>query len=501
MNSADRIPVIVGIGEITDRPQDPAAALEPLSLMADSLRLANEDGGGSWLARLDSLDIVGFVSWRYDAACVQLAARLGVAPRRMQLGGLGGETPVRMIHDAARRIAAGECEVAAIVGGEAVHARAQAKKAGVALPWTPISVNDKRYEGMIALEPVAEQLGASVPAHIYPFYEIASQAHWRQTPEQARAESGALWARFSEVAADNPYSWSRRPMDAATIVTASAGNRFVAWPYTKSMVANPNVNQGAAVLITSLARARAAGMREDQLVFIWGGAAASEPESYLRRDNYTRSAAQDAVLETALRIAGGELALLNFLELYSCFPCVPKMALRSLGLPADHPATVTGGLSFFGGPLNNYMTHAACAMTRALRNTADGRGLLYGQGGFVNKHHALVLGREAAAPNLLGSIHGVQAEANLHQTTVPTLTSDYAGPASLETYTMLFDRAGEVTHGIVIARTGDNRRLMAKVPRADAESLARLQTWTCSVVGTQGRIAPGDGDSLTWSFN
>src|SRR5882757_5562190 len=154
-----------------------------------------------------------------------------------------------------------------------------------------MSVKDNRYDGKIALHPLAQRLGTSVPAHIYPFYEIASQAQWGQTPEQAREESGALWSAFSRVAADNPYAWSTQARDAASIVTPSGTNRLIAWPYTKSMVANPNVNQGAAVLICSLDRARREVIAEDRLIYFHAGAAASEPEDYLQRDAYYRSTA------------------------------------------------------------------------------------------------------------------------------------------------------------------------------------------------------------------
>ena len=90
---------------------------------------------------------------------------------------------------------------------------------------------------------------------------------------------------------------------------------------------------------------------------------------------------------------GGDGRKFDAIELYSCFPCVPKMARRTLGLGRDVQPTVTGGLTFFGAPLNTYMTHAACAMVRKIRSGAK-LGLLYGQGGFVTKHHGLVLSRE-----------------------------------------------------------------------------------------------------------
>ena len=83
------------------------------------------------------------------------------------------------------------------------------------------------------------------------------------------------------------------------------------------------------------------------------------------------------------------------LELYSCFPVVPKMALRRLGLPPGTPVSAAGGLTFHDAPLNNAMTHGAAACVRALRN-ADTLALLYGQGGTLTWHHALVLGREPA---------------------------------------------------------------------------------------------------------
>ena len=65
------------------------------------------------------------------------------------------------------------------------------------------------------------------------------------------------------------------------------------------MVANPTVNQGAAVLLTSLAAARAAGIAEDRIVHIRGGASAEEPRDYLERDQYVESHAQTAVLQAA----------------------------------------------------------------------------------------------------------------------------------------------------------------------------------------------------------
>ncbi|MCY1367172.1 hypothetical protein D9M69_540960 [compost metagenome] len=129
--------------------------------------------------------------------------------------------------------------------------------------------------------PVAIQLGAAMPTTIYPFYENAALAHWGQTPRQAQDESSRLWARYSEVAAANPYAWLRKPFTPEDIARVDAANRLIAWPYTKHMVANPLVNMGAAVLLTSVGHARELGIPEDRWVYVWDGAAAREPRDYL----------------------------------------------------------------------------------------------------------------------------------------------------------------------------------------------------------------------------
>ena len=385
----ERMPVIVGVGEITDRPDDPAQGLEPLALMEQALRRTEADAGAALLARIDALDVVNQVSWPYADMPAQLAARIGARPAHAVYGPVGGESPIRFLHQAAARIASGQSEVAAVCGAEAQSTLTRARKAGIDLPWTPKPERfDPPLRGIDFLHAAAINLGVFMPTNVYPFYENATAASWGQTPAQAQAESGRVWAQYAQLAAANPYAWLKRGYTAGEIVTPSAENRLIAWPYTKLMVANPNVNQGAALILTSLAVARQAGIAEAHCIFVHGGAAANEPRDYLMRDTYDASPAQDAVLHEAASLAGKDG--FSAFELYSCFPCVPKMAARTLGLAPATVPTVTGGLTFFGAPLNTYMTNAACAMSRRLR-AGGGTGLLYGQGEFVTKHHAIVV--------------------------------------------------------------------------------------------------------------
>ncbi|SHN63217.1 acetyl-CoA acetyltransferase [Bradyrhizobium erythrophlei] len=494
---ADRTPVIVGIGEITDRPSEITDGLEPLVLLVEALKRAEADSGVKWLGEIDSLDVVNFLSWRYREPEQLLSSRLGIRPKHVYYGPVGGESPIRHLHEAAQRIARGECSVAAVCGAEAQSTATRAERAGVTLPWTPFAHDvEEPKRGAAFQKPLAVKLGVFRPVSVYPFYEAAAAAHWGKTPREAMAESGALWSAYSQAAGENPNAWLKRRFTPEEITTPSADNRLIAWPYTKLMVANPTVNMGGALLLTNLAKARAAGIAEHRLVYLVGGASAQEPRDYLERDQFVESHAQNAVLTATLDLAGGRAEAFGAIELYSCFPCVPKMARRTLGLGADVMPTVTGGLTFFGAPLNTYMTHAACAMVRKLRGGVK-LGLLYGQGGFVTKHHALILSRDAPSEPLAQDT-SVQHEADRHRGPVPPFVTEAGGQATVESFTAIYGRDNEIEHGVVMLRTEDNSRTLARVPAHDRQTLAHLLNIDRSPIGSSGAISRADDGVLEW---
>lgn len=493
---AERTPVIIGIGEVLDRPTDPAAALEPLALMEAAVRAADADAGGGFLASIDSLDVINLISWRYDRVAVRLAQRLGIVPPRAVYGIVGGETPTTKIHEAALRIMNGNSVVAVITGGEAQNAVAKAKAAGITLPWTPPS---KTPENPIIpsdhVTPLGMSHGIFQPIHLYPLYENATVAAWGLTPGAALAESGAAYERISAAAAANPFAWGRTAFTAQQITTVADDNRMICWPYTKRMVANNNVNAAAAVLMTTLAAARAAGIPEDRIIHVHGGASAGEHMDFLKRDSYVHSAAQDAVLGQAMRIAPHGF---DRVELYSCFPTVPKMARRTLGLGADVPLSVTGGLSFAGAGLNCYMLHSTCAMVRVLRDKPADQALLYGQGGYVTKHHALVIGNRPADAAWLMLNRDVQDAAEDARGDVPAFDGTYAGPAAIETFSIVFGREGQPSHGSVVGRTPDSARVFGKVDVADSDAVAALLSLDAHPIGLPGRVSVGDDGLQHW---
>ena len=494
---ADRTPVIIGVGDVLDRPADPAAALEPLALMEAAVRAADADAGGGFLDRIDSLDVINLISWRYDRVAARLAKRLGIVPPRAVYAVVGGETPTTKIHEAALRIMNGDSMVAVVTGGEAQNAVAKAKAAGITLPWTaPAKAPENPIIPSEHVTPLGMQHGIFQPIHIYPLYENATTAAWGLTPAQALAESGAAYERISAVASTNPFAWGRKAFSADEIINVSDDNRMICWPYTKRMVANNNVNAAAAVLMTTLAAARAAGIAEDRIIHVHGGASAGEPMDYLKRDQYVHSVAQDAVLGQAMRIAPNGF---DRVELYSCFPTVPKMARRTLGLGPDAPLSVMGGLSFAGAGLNCYMLHSTCAMVRSLRERPADQALLYGQGGYVTKHHALVVGNRPAEAASLMLNRDVQDTAEDARADVPRHDTGYAGPAVVETFSIVFDRDGKPSHGSVVGSTPNRDRVFGKLDVSDSEAMAAFLSTDTSPIGLPGQVSVADDGLQCWT--
>jgi acetyl-CoA C-acetyltransferase len=474
----NKIPVIVGVGQINDREEQ----LNSVELMAAALRNADTDGGGGWLGRIEALDVVAQLSFpEFTDASAPLAQMLGIAPRHCaQTRYPMGDSPVALLNQAANRIASGEAEVCAIAGGEALRTAAKRAAGG--------KRDAVRESAARATRAGRERYGIVAPTDVYPLYENACRAAWGQTLAQAQHESAEIWAGLSRVAADNPNAWLRTAFAPDQILEVSPANRLIAFPYTKLMMANASVNQGAAFIVTSLARAIAAGVTETQLVYVGRGAAAREPGDVLARDRLDRSLSLEASLRGALAFNGLESGDLDHVELYSCFPVMPKLARRAIDWPLDKPMTVSGGLTFGGGPVGNYMSHAIASMTEALR--ARGRhGLLFGNGGFATTSHSIVISRDPGIGAQGAHDPSVQAEADAHRDPAPALLETSSGEAKIVSYTVFYDRAGAAKSGVIIADTPRGERTLAYVAPDDAELIAFLTDGAREPIGMTGRIS------------
>jgi acetyl-CoA C-acetyltransferase len=384
------------------------------------------------------------------------------------------------MHDACLAIGRGERDVVLVTGAEAMYARALARR-DPAKPWLewasqpegtpPGTLFGVDKPGATELE---MQRGVILPVHAYPLFENALRAANGWTLPEHAARIGTLWSRFSEVAAANPHAWIRRARTAAEIVTPGPANRMVSFPYPKLCTANMQVDQGAAFIVCSAAAARSAGVPEERWVFPLAGADANDHWYISERPELHRSPAIRLAGAAALEQAGLGIDDIAFVDLYSCFPVVVQMAARELGLALDdpdRPLTLTGGLTFGGGPGNNYASHGIAQAVGALRRAPDSAALVSGLGWYATKHSLGVYsGRPPAQNGRTFAWKSVQPAVDA----LPRCIVDpgATGPVHVETYTVAFDREGAPERGIIACRTAEGSRAWANV--SDADALAML---------------------------
>ncbi|HUZ43773.1 MAG TPA: acetyl-CoA acetyltransferase [Acidimicrobiales bacterium] len=484
-----RTPVIVGVGQLTRRPPNPASpewvlgADEPVDMMAEALRRAGQDSGGgdALLARADRVAVVALMSWSYRNPALMLAERLGASPADLVLTGTGGNSPQGLVDQTAADILAGQLDVALLTGVEAMYTRRLARQHQLQLAWTTQGEDTpepRRVGPDRAGTSEAElAIGMVLPIQIYPLFENALRAAAGEGIEEHQVKISKLYARFSDVAAGNPYAWSPEALSAEEIRTPGPGNRMVGFPYPIHMNSNIQVDQAAAVVMCSVEAARAAGVPEDRWVFPRSGGEAHDHWFVSERDNLHSSPAIRLCGEKAFELDGSSIDDVAHVDLYSCFPCAVQFGAEALGLgleEADRPLTVTGGLQFFGGPGNNYVMHSIASMCERLRRDPGSLGLVSALGWYATKH---AVGLYSTTPPA-GAFRFENVQEAVHALPSRRATNDAEGETVIETYTVMHERDGQPGYGIVTAILDDGTRALAKLEdRAALDSM--LSTEGC----------------------
>ena len=480
--STDRTPVIIGVGQITEKNVPPGAAHSPLQLMSDAVRLAALDAGISETS-LAAADHVMVTTLFTDDGMVNpagcLADAIGAGPAVCIMSGFGGTSPQAMLAHAAGLINDGKARLVVLAGAEAQRTKLDAGRQGVKLNWG--AVTDRETPGLFSSIGAADGAtnsehahSLSVPAYVYPIFENALRHHYQRSLDDHRVRLGRLMSRLSAVAAKNPYAWFQQERTPEEIVTVSAANRNTALPYTKLMNAMLMVNQSAALVVTSVGEAKKMGVTDDKPVYIHGYGEAADHWHVLTRENYFSSPAIRTIAGKIFADAGCSSDDVDFLDLYSCFPSSVQITRDMIGLSADdgRDLTVTGGLPYFGGPGNNYVMHAIARMIEKLREKPGSKGLVTGNSFYMSKHCA---GIYSTTP--VGGTHWRAALAACQQAvdSRPRLqvAEDPTGTGRIETYTVTFGQDNAPDTGMIIGRTDDGRRFAAYAPK-DADLLKAM---------------------------
>jgi acetyl-CoA C-acetyltransferase len=478
-------PILVGVGQCVDHwdGADRAGPPSPLSLAALACRRALADSGAAnaLTATIDRVAVVqAFLD--FDRSIRQpfgrcanppgtLAAELGLAPAKLIYSVAGGDQPQALVNEAAEAVFAGEANAVLLAGSEATAAMKVALKMGITLDWSRSVLGhfEDRGFGPELLSAYERSNGFGMPTQTYPAFEHSLRGRLGNSIAAHQDLMAELWAGFSEVAATNPYAQYPVARSAAFLKAESAENYRVADPYIKWHVAQDAVNQGAAVIMTSVAQATALGIDPAKWIYLHGYAQVLD-KTPTQRPDMGRSQAISLALDHALSSAGKATADIAHFDLYSCFPCAVLLATEALGLDwRTTPATVTGGLPFFGGAGNNYSMHAIATMVERLRANPGDFGLILANGGFLTKQAVGIysaMPKADWAPVSSGAIQQI-----IDETPVPRLLSEEAR-VKVTSYTVTYAKGkphrayvvGANDEGVALARVRDLAALLAGDP-------------------------------------
>ena len=485
-------PILVGAGQYVERG---ASAESPSSLAARAAAAALADAGGNALAAaIDTIAVVRFFAdssplWacpfgRSNNPPQSIARAIGATPRQRIYTEVGGNQPQSRLIEFARDIARGARDVVLFAGAEAIRNQRQAERQGTTLDWNEEFHEPLDDRGFGADLFTAQEIhnGLVMPVLFYALIEQArAHAAGRSTTEQ-RSRIAALLASFSAVAAANPYAQFPGAQSAAEILAAAPMTHL----YTKRMVAQDGVNQAAALLLTSVAKARELGIARERWVFLHGMAEGTEWNLSERPDPGEAPVA-GAVLARAFALAGRSVADIGPIDIYSCFACAVSAIATHLGLPDDgsRALTLTGGLPYFGGPGNNYSMHAIAEMVWRLRREPEAFGLVTANGGMLSKHAAGIYSCRPSAVDWTRAQTAVATEAFARRRIAMT-------PDSGRIVSWTVNWAGsDPVQAVVIGETAAGERFVACTAAGDATTVHAMLERDYTGHGVRVRTASG----------
>ena len=481
-------PVIVGVGQVLHRIADLDDVVEPLELMRRACQKAEADTGVVLLDKIESLRVIRGM-WAYNNPAAWLVSEFGCTGAETVGTLFGGNYNQVVVSDTAAQIQAGERDLVLLTGAEIGYSSAKARKAGreIVMRETPKISYDHLYGTTQKPEhhdyEVAKGIRAAI--HAYPLYDNAIRfARGETIPELLERVSG-LWSRFSRVASRNPNAWIREPVAAEDIRTPSANNRPVSFPYTKLMNSNNAVDMGAALIVCSLGKARALGIDESRWVYPLAGVDGHDHFSASVRDNFYTSPGIRFIAERLYELTDTSADNIDLVDLYSCFPSAVQVAAREYGFDEARDLTVTGGLTFGGGPLNNYVMHSIARTVELLREHRDQTALVTANGGNLYKHaHGLYSGRPSDQPFARDNVQA-RIDALPSRNVLPTHTGD----ARIESYTVIYSAGGPaIGHLACLTEAGD--RVWANVTDRDVLNAMPREEFCGRAVRLSGELPP-----------
>ncbi len=392
-------------------------------------------------------------------------------------------------------ITRGEVNAAMICGGEALATQKAAERAKFALDWNEDAGGSYEEWGVATRgwNDVEDRHRMAGAIFSYPLFENGIRKSLGRTVPEHMREIGKLFAHFADVAKKNPLADRRQGFTAEQIATVSADNPYIGFPYTKLMNSNAFIDQAAAIILTSVAKAKEFGIPEHRWVYLHGCADAHDHWYISDRHNYHSSPAMRIVAREAFEMAGKKMSDMAKLDLYSCFPSAVQIACKEMSIALDDKRglTVTGGLPYFGGPGNNYVTHSIAQMMDEVRAKPGSFGLVTANGNYVTKQSAGIYSTTPTAKPFKPKDPALY-QREIDSDKGPAVAEIANGRGTIETYTVMHDRKGP-SYAILFGRLADGRRFIANTP--DDPKLLQTMVDT-DMIGAPGTVTHTDGRNV-----
>ena len=379
-----------------------------------------------------------------------------------------------LINQAIQKIQKGEINASLIIGGESRYKMIRALKENKEYIETPIDTNPNYYQkadtNLFFDEEINELSMMAVG-----YYAIMQNAYRYSKDEEISKHNirlAKLYEKFSRIASTNKNSWSNQKYSAQDIMQTGSKNSYQAFPYNKLHCTSWNVNQASALILCSEDIADKLNIPSKKRIYPLASSENNHMLALIQRENLVNPPGMKLAAKYIKNVLSSLNRDIDYCDLYSCFPIAVQMFCDSLELNQSSPLTITGGMSFAGGPLNHYVLSSTTQLIDKLRENSNKVGLITGVSGLMTKQ-SYALWSDKYFDNF--SYVDVTSKAKEFDKPL-SLSNKKSGTATIVGYTILLDE-NKNKKAVIYAELNDKKRLILNSKNLEAIESMENTEW------------------------